>query len=59
MWERQRREDYMGRKRSALLALLVLAALALGGCRFVVLESDSVRVEAPTRQPREQSMNNQ
>ena len=34
-----------------LLALLALAALALSGCRFAVVETGSVRIEAPARAP--------
>ena len=38
-------------KRALFLALAVLAALALSGCRFAVVESGSVRIEAPTPTP--------
>jgi hypothetical protein len=38
-------------KKTLFLALAVLAALALSGCRFAVVESGSVRIEAPTPTP--------
>ncbi len=38
-------------KRALFLALAVLAALALSGCRFAVVESGSVHIEAPTPTP--------
>lgn len=38
-----------------LIPLLLLLALALSGCRFMAVETGSVRVEAPTATPRAQS----
>ena len=38
-------------KRLLAVALLLAALLALGGCRFAVVESGSVRIEAPTPTP--------
>ena len=34
-----------------LTALLILAALALSGCRFAVVETGGVVIEAPTPSP--------
>ena len=34
-----------------LLALLLLLALVLSGCRFAVVETGTVRVETPTEAP--------
>ena len=40
------------RVRGRLLTLyLLLACLLLGGCRFAVVESDAVRIDAPTPTP--------
>ena len=36
-----------GRKAGMLLTVLLLAALLLSGCRFAVVESDTVVVGAP------------
>ena len=41
-----------------LAAALALAALLLAGCRFAVVESDSVRIEAPTPSPEPQPADN-
>ena len=39
-------------RRKAFLLLLILAAIALSGCRFAVIETGSVRV-APTAEAAE------
>lgn len=38
-------------RRQLLLTLLTILALLLSACRFVVVESGSVRIEAPTPSP--------
>ena len=38
-------------KRALFLMLAAVAALVLSGCRFAVVESGSVRIEAPTPTP--------
>ena len=38
-------------RRIRLAALLALLALLLSGCRFMVVESDSLRVSTPTATP--------
>ena len=38
-----------------VVALLLLAAMLLAGCRFAVVEADSVRVEAPSAGTRRNS----
>ena len=38
-------------RRQLLLILLAILALLLSACRFVVVESGSVRIEAPTPMP--------
>ncbi|MDO4865693.1 MAG: hypothetical protein Q4C10_03995 [Clostridia bacterium] len=41
-------------RRAALLAVvLLLAALLLGGCRFQVVETGEVLIQAPTEAPAE------
>ena len=42
----------MGMRRLApLLAMLLLTALLLSGCRFAAVETGSVRIETPTATP--------
>ena len=38
-------------KRTILLVVLVSALLALSGCRFAVVESGEIRIEAATPRP--------